>query len=231
VSISVDRRARYELAHFGEAIGDPSRAAMLIALMGGVARPASELAREARVAPSTATTHLRGLVDAGLVVVRAQGRHRYYALAGTHVADALEHVVTFDARAAPSRRAPARPPVDDALARARTCYCHLAGKLAVAFWERCVEQRWVQWGDAEVTLTARGHDAFARGGLVVDASLAGRSCLDWSERVPHVSGRLGVAVCDAMLERRWLKLIAHARELSVTPRGADRLAALGVRWR
>src|SRR5579859_1158506 len=94
----IDRRSCYELAHVGDAIGDPSRAAMLVALMGGVAMPASELARVAHVVPSTATSHLRRLMQAGLVVVRAQGRHRYFALSGAHVAEAVERLVTLDAR-------------------------------------------------------------------------------------------------------------------------------------
>src|SRR4051794_34774240 len=91
----IDRRASYDLAHFGEAIGDPSRAAILVALMGG-AKPASELARIAGVAPSTATSHLNRLSEAGLVVVRAQGRHRYYAIASPPVANMVESIAALD---------------------------------------------------------------------------------------------------------------------------------------
>src|SRR4051812_4469837 len=91
----IDQRARCELTQFGDAIGDPSRAAMLVALMGGVARPAGELARAAGVSPSTATSHLNHLTTAGLIEVRVQGRFRYYALCGSRVADAVERVVAL----------------------------------------------------------------------------------------------------------------------------------------
>jgi DNA-binding transcriptional ArsR family regulator len=70
--------------------GDPARAAMLTALADGRALPARDLARRAGVSPATATSHLRRLVDGGLVRVRVQGRHRYHELTGPHVAAVLE---------------------------------------------------------------------------------------------------------------------------------------------
>jgi DNA-binding transcriptional ArsR family regulator len=230
VESSLDRRARYELAHFGEAIGDPSRAAMLIALMGGAARPASELARVAGVAPSTATSHLQRLEAAGLVVVRAGGRHRYYSLSGPHVAEAVERIAVGAPNAGAQRRLEAHR---DGLALARTCYGHLAGRLAVAFWARSKEARWVRWSDAAVTLLPRGRDVLARHGLIqqMETPRTGRPCLDWSERVAHVSGPLGVAVCDALLDRGWVARAGESRALRITTRGDERLRALGVRWR
>jgi DNA-binding transcriptional ArsR family regulator len=216
---AVERRARYELAHFGEAIGDPSRAAMLVALIGGAARPASELARAAGVAPSTASSHLAHLLDAQLVVVRPQGRHRYYALASPEVAHAVESLVTL-------RAPPRRMHTDDVLANARTCYGHLAGRLAVAFWSRARDARWVRWTDGGIALLPRGRDAFLPH---ADLPLAGRPCIDWTERVPHVSGPLGVRVCEAFLAERWLARARGSRALRVTPRGEAALARLGVR--
>lgn len=224
----IDRRARYDLADLGEAIGEPSRAAMLVALMGGVALPASELARAAGVAASTATSHLGRLVQAGLVVARAQGRHRYFALSGPHVADAVERLAALDLRPRAVRAEP-----DETLAVARTCYAHLAGRVAVALWARAVAERWVRWTDAAVSLLPRGHAALARRGLLADAALplAGSPCLDWSERVPHVSGRLGVALCSALLARAWVVRVPDGRAVRVTARGHDGLAELGVCWR
>src|SRR5262249_25119154 len=162
---------------------------ILVALMGGVARPATELARVAGIAPSTATSHLARLVDAGLLVVRAQGRHRYYALAGAEVAHAVESLVTL--------RAPPRRMMSDAApANAPTCHSPPAGPPGTAFWTRAGEARGVPWPDGSIALLPRGRDAFLR-----DASLplAGRPCIDWTERVPHVAGPLGVATCSAML--------------------------------
>ena len=81
-----------DLAPIGALLGHRARAAMLTALADGRALPAGELARHARIAPATATAHLRQLVDSGLVRVRSQGRHRYHELAGPDVAAALEAI-------------------------------------------------------------------------------------------------------------------------------------------
>jgi DNA-binding transcriptional ArsR family regulator len=224
---SIDRRARHDLANFGEAIGEPRRAAMLIALMGGTERPASELARIAGVAASTATSHLQHLETAGLVVVRAQGRHRYYALAGAHVANAVESLATYAAESARIRQRPSA--AGDSLAVARTCYGHLAGRLAVAFWTRAREASWVEWTDVTVTLVPRGRDVLAQLFEGTDAPITGRPCLDWSERVPHVSGPLGVRLVDGLVARGWAARARENRALRVTTRGEERLRALGVR--
>src|SRR6185312_11665350 len=225
MSSHLDRRALHDIAHFGEAIGDPSRAAILVALLGGVARPASELARAAGIAPSTATSHLKHLLGAGLLVVREQGRHRYYALAGEHVANAIE-----SAGALHLRRRPRAPAGADPIVVARVCYAHLAGRLAVALWRRAKEARWIDWSETGITLLPEGRAAFAARRLDLDPGpLSGRACLDWTERVPHVSGRLGVAVCDALLAAGWVRRAADTRALRITARGLEGLDALGVR--
>jgi DNA-binding transcriptional ArsR family regulator len=227
VPSALERRTGYDLAHIGDAIGEPSRAAMLVALMGGVALPASELARRARVAPSTATSHLRKLVQAGLVVARDTGRHRYFALAGGDIADAVERLASLVGTAPP------RPRDDDPMAVARTCYAHLAGRVAVAFWRRAEDKGWVRRDDAVVTLLSAGLDALVRRELLAASTalpLEGKPCLDWTERVPHVSGRLGLAVCGALRANEWVKPIAGTRALRITTRGREGFASLGVRW-
>ena len=67
-------------------IGEPARAAMLLALMDGRSRPAGELARLAGIRPPTASGHLQRLTDGGLIRVAVVGRNRYYRLAGSDVA-------------------------------------------------------------------------------------------------------------------------------------------------
>src|SRR4051794_28051203 len=84
-----------DLASVGAAIGEPARALMLNALLGGRALPASELAAVAHVAPSTASAHLAKLADAGLIVVEPHGRHRYHRLASDDVAHAIEVLATI----------------------------------------------------------------------------------------------------------------------------------------
>src|SRR3954449_5594106 len=119
-----------DLAALGAVLGEPARARMLLALGDGRALAASMLAAEAGVAPSTASGHLARLVDADLLAVTVQGRHRYYRLAGPQVAELIEAL----ARAAPAGagRGPREDTRAHALRHARTCYDHLAGRLGVA---------------------------------------------------------------------------------------------------
>ena len=129
----LDGRER-DLAPIGALLGHQARAAMLAALASGRALPATDLARHARIKPAAATAHLHRLIDGGLVRVRVQGRHRYHEIAGPEVAAMLEAM----ARIAPP--APVRSLRQDranrAIAEARTCYDHLAGRLGVELADR-----------------------------------------------------------------------------------------------
>ncbi|HEV8234179.1 MAG TPA: metalloregulator ArsR/SmtB family transcription factor, partial [Gemmatimonadaceae bacterium] len=78
------------VARIAAAIGEPARARMLYSLADGRARTSTELAALSNVNPSTASVHLHRLKAQRLVKVLAQGKHRYYSLSGTSVADALE---------------------------------------------------------------------------------------------------------------------------------------------
>src|SRR5262245_49467163 len=120
------------IAALAALIGDPARANMLTALMGGQALTTSELALEAGVTKQTASSHLAKLADARLVAIEAQGRHRYYRLAGRHVASLLEQLMGVAARIGPTRARPG--PKEPALRHARVCYDHLAGDLGVALY-------------------------------------------------------------------------------------------------
>ena len=110
-------------------IGEPARAALLLALMEEDALPARELAARARVAPSTASGHLARLVEGGLLAGERRGRHRYFRLAEPAVAVALEALAAI----APTRpvRSLRDATVSEAIRNARTCYDHLAGRLGV----------------------------------------------------------------------------------------------------
>src|SRR5581483_9492104 len=111
-------------------LGDPARARIAQALHDGRALPASDLARHAGVAPSTASEHLAKLVDGGLVSVERSGRHRYFRLAGAEVAHAIEALAALAPQTRP--RSLRQATIGEALAAARTCYDHLAGALGVA---------------------------------------------------------------------------------------------------
>ena len=94
------------IARIAMLIGDPARAEMLSALMGGQALTATELADVANVTKQTASAHLSKLVDARLVGVEAQGRHRYFRLADDDVAKLLENLMGVAFRAGAVRLQP-----------------------------------------------------------------------------------------------------------------------------
>jgi DNA-binding transcriptional ArsR family regulator len=237
-----------DLAALGAVLGERGRARMLLALGDGRALPASLLASEAGVAPSTASVHLARLVDAGLVTVTSQGRHRYYRLAGPQVAELLE-VLARVAPAAPVRslREGTRA---QALRDARTCYDHLAGRLGVALMQALIDAGGITGGDGrhhldgdgddrlsapgrdiDYRLTSSGADRLAQLGVEVPVGGSGvRYCVDWTEQAHHLSGRVGRAVATRFLELGWLRRAERGRAVYVTDAGRDGLAReLGVR--
>jgi DNA-binding transcriptional ArsR family regulator len=220
------RSAHFDIASFGELVADPSRVAMLLSLMDGETRPASELARLAHVTPSTASSHLRRLVSGGLLVCDASGRHRYFRLAGEHVADALESVaLTF----APRRAAQAADSAREAFAQARTCYRHLAGKLGVAWMGALEQRRFLKLRAGTLVLSARGIECFQELGLTMPTWPAGKPCLDWTERKSHLGGALGRLLTQHLLTLRWLARRSEGRALRITARGLTELERFGLR--
>jgi DNA-binding transcriptional ArsR family regulator len=212
------------LASAGALIGDPSRAAMLSALMGGQALTAGELSREAGVTPATASAHLALLLEHGAVAVVPQGRHRYYRLAGPETAAMIEDLVAAGIRLAPLSRQPG--PRSEALRHARTCYDHLAGALGVRVHDALVRKSWVRIADDGIVLAEGGMAFLANMGAADEsAQLAGRLCLDWSERRSHLGGAAGRALLDAFVTNGWLARPASGgRGLIVTQQGRQAFA-------
>ena len=202
-------------------LAEPSRLRMLWALGDGRAYTATELAGVAELAPSAASNHLARLVDAGVIEVRTQGRHRYFALTREDVGRAVEALGAVrigSAPAAPQRRQP--PP---ALRHARRCYGHLAGECGVALWDRCSALHLIEPAQDGWRLSAAGADALRALGVDADLDAAPvRSCLDWTERRWHVGGALGRALLDH-LQRRHV--------LAASPRQGRTLLVHPVRWR
>ncbi len=146
-------RGDADIAPIAALIGDPTRARVLMALMDGRALPASRLAAEAGVAPSTVSEHLARLLAAGLVTMRPEGRSRFYRLSSEAVAEALEAL----ARIAPDQpiRSLRQGSHARALREARTCYNHLAGRSAPACWPGSWAAACWPAGTAAITRTGR----------------------------------------------------------------------------
>jgi DNA-binding transcriptional ArsR family regulator len=209
------------------AIGDPARGQMLAALMDGRARTATELALEAGVAPSTASSHLAKLQQAGLVTRRAQGRHRYFQIATSEVASLLESLACVAVAGRPIRSGPR----DEALRRARVCYDHLAGEKGVALLDRMHARQLLRGDGGSLELTVAGETWMSALGIDVDALRRRprplvRACLDWSERRDHLAGAAGAAILARLFELRLLSRDPLGRAISLSRRGEAFLATL-----
>lgn len=209
-------------------IGNPASANMLVALMSGPALTATELSQEAGLTLSTASGHLAKLEKAGLVEIARQGRHRYFRLADSDVAVALESLMPLAVRAGHVRVRTG--PRDPELRRARSCYDHLAGDLAVKMLDRFLERRLLVRRGEDLRLTRDGRSFFAGNGIDIDG-LDGRRrplcrcCLDWSERRYHLSGVLGAAIFAKILAHRWAVCEAKTRVVRFSAMGERKLTA------
>lgn len=210
------------LAEIAHLMGDPARANMLHALMDGRALTAKELAWLAGVAPQTASGHLAKLMQGGLLAVAAQGRHRYYRLAGPEVATALEGLMVLANIEGATRRLPSR--VGAELSFARTCYDHFAGKLGIGIHDALMVGGHLTASEGGYALTASGKAIFAA--LGVDPDQTGRSrraalrpCLDWSERRPHLAGHLAAALACRCFETGWTRRRKDSRAVTLTEEG------------
>lgn len=215
-----------DIALVASLLGDPARANMLTALMGGQALTAGELAGEAGVTPQTASAHLAKLQAGGLVSLRAQGRHRYFALSGDDVAAVLEGLTSFAARAGHQRARPG--PREPALRRARVCYDHLAGDLGVAMLDGMVARRIIADAAGSLILTEEGRAVVAGLGVDLAPLCLGRrplckACLDWSVRRSHLGGGLGAGLLRRFYELGWASRVAGTRVVVFTPTGAAML--------
>jgi DNA-binding transcriptional ArsR family regulator len=217
------------LARLAALIADETRAACLLALLDGRAWTAGELARHAGVAASTLSEHLSKLVAGGLLTEERQGRHRYVRLADARVAQLVE-----DLAAQVSPNAAVRPrnlpesSAGSAMARGRTCYDHLAGRLGIAVTD-ALTVRGLLRQDTGFALTDAGLRWFDAAGITLDRKgrrpLA-RACLDWTERRPHLAGVAGAALCRHALDTGWCVRIGSERAVKVTAAGEQALAEL-----
>jgi DNA-binding transcriptional ArsR family regulator len=215
------------------ALASPARAAIACQLLAGTAHTGRELARHAGVVPSTASEHLGRLLDAGLLAVEVQGRHRYYRLADGDVAALLETMLSALPQPPADPGPPPAPRLPAGLAFARSCYDHLAGRLGVALHDRLVELDAVRIGAAGAVLTEGGVGLLSGLGVVVVPERTRplvRPCLDWSQRRHHLAGTVGARLLETMFERGWVHRNAtRPRELRLSRAGREGLRTeLGI---
>ena len=221
-----------KIAQVASLVGDPARANMLAQLMDGRALTASELAYISGVTPQTASGHLAKLSEAGLLAREKQGRHRYYRLASPLVGHMLEGLMVV-AQTEPTRRT-ACWRGGAALRAARTCYDHMAGRLAVGIADALVERDHVVLSDDGGEVTKSGRMFLTAVGIDLATTpkrrVFCRPCLDWSERRPHLAGAVGASILRHGLDEGWVTRVAETRTLVITRSGRQGYAeAFGVK--
>ncbi len=217
-----------DIARLGALIGDPARANMLTALMSGKALTPSELAAVAGIGLATTSAHLSKLETGALIVQRKQGRHRYFSLADDDVAALLERMMGLAAQKGHTRVRTG--PKDPAMRKARVCYNHLAGELAVQMFDSCRARGFLVEGPDALELSLDGRSFMTNLGIDIAAVSSARrplckSCLDWSARRSHLAGSLGSALLNRYYEMRWAQREEGSRIVRFTKAGEAKFRA------
>jgi DNA-binding transcriptional ArsR family regulator len=216
--------AKFPLATTAALIADPARSAILLALLDGRALAAGELACAANVSAQSASMHLAQLLQGGFVDLRREGRHRYYRIASPEIAHAIEALGCISS---PRKHKPFGE--SESIRYARTCYDHLAGVLAVNLAAAFERSRYIVSHDKrEFGLTAKGEAFFEDWNIDIGALRQSRRsfakrCLDWTERRDHIAGALGAAICQKMLDSRWIRRDRDSRVVYLTTAGREKL--------
>ena len=214
------------IPHVAQLLADPARAAIAWTLIDGTTRPAGELAFAANVSPQSASAHLARLVEGGLLACEAQGRHRYFRIASAEAAQLIESMASFGASVAPRR--PPHPPLARAMPsqflHARTCYDHLAGDVAVQVLQAMLEARWLVASGHDFKPTRLGRERLAALGVewseeAKERRAFARGCVDLTQRRPHLAGRLGAALLDVYVAKKWVLRTPRSRVVHITPKG------------
>jgi DNA-binding transcriptional ArsR family regulator len=211
-------------------IGEPARAVMLWKLLSGKAFTATELAISADISAQSASMHLTKLVNAKLLSVVSQGRHKYYKLASPEVAYVLESISNL----VPTDKmvtGETAPTSQDDIKYCRTCYDHLAGKVGVAITNKLEEKKFLVAADLEFEVTKKGIAWFSEMDISIpdlqnQRRVFARRCLDWSERRYHLAGSLGASLLDSMVDRKWLRKIKDTRRVALTATGQEKMYKL-----
>lgn len=219
-----------------QALSDPIRLGVLQHLMAGAAT-VSELVSVTGTTQPNLSNHLLVLRQRGLVRGVKQGRHMLYEIKDPTVAQLIE-TLTVLAGGGPK---PATKPSE--VMKARTCYDHLAGQLGVRIFDALLardaitapqELRTTSSAGSAIMLGPAGPEVFGGFGIDVGGFLKlrrqyGFACRDWTERRPHLGGKLGAALWARAIEAGWIMRHPSSRAVLVTPSGREVFAQrLGI---
>ena len=203
-------------------IGDATRASILWNLLDGRAFTATELAIAVETSAQNISMHLGKLLDADLISVEKQGRHKYYRFSNKEVAYAVEAMANLIPKPEISAKKKTEnyPPIK----YCRTCYDHLAGKIGVALADSLLEQKIIIEKNNTFEISPEGEKWFSDFGINIgDAKKQKRiflkPCLDWSERRYHIAGSVGTLLLNKMLEQDWIRRTANSRVIIITGKG------------
>lgn len=206
-------------------ICEPARAKMLWNLLDGRAYTASELSAVADISATSASNHLNKLLEANIIKVEAQGRHRYYAFSRPEVAYVVESLANLANHNPLNKNDQTNI---KGIRFCRTCYDHLAGLIGVRITEAMERKGFIKKSGTEYIVSEKGWKWLSQLNIAEDDFINNRrpltrQCLDWSERRPHLAGQLGAILLQKMLERKWFKKVGFSRELIVTAKGSKEL--------
>lgn len=219
--------AQGEISGIAALLGDPARAKMMVALLGGKALTATEMALEADITPQTASGHLAKLLSRRLITVQKQGRHKYFQLHGYEVAELLETLLNLSAKI--DHSTVSTGPKDPALRKARVCYDHLAGAQSVALRGSLLERGVLVEENGQLAVTNKGLEWFRDMGADT-AMLAKKqrplckNCLDWSERRHHLAGALGAWILTDLLAKKWAERDLDSRIIRFSDYGTKQFS-------
>lgn len=214
------------IAKIAGLLSEPSRAAILTALLDDRYYAAGELANRAGITPQTASFHLAKMVDTKIITVEKQGRHRYYRIENQEIAQILESLLYL------------APPVEiksfrqsnetKAIKQARTCYDHIAGNLGVQLTDSMINMGVLILEGKSLNLTDKGGAFFTEFQVDIPHVRKKRrsfshKCLDWTERRYHLGGALGNALLEKFMELNWVQKKKNSRALTITQIGTKGL--------
>jgi DNA-binding transcriptional ArsR family regulator len=203
-------------------IGDPTRATIMWTLLDGKAFTATELAIVAETSPQNISMHLTKLIQADLLCVESQGRHKYYKFARKEIAYAIEAMANLIPQS--TNKNELHKESNSAIKHCRTCYDHLAGKVGVAITDSFLQQKIIIDNDNVFEVSNKGHKWFSELEIDIDELKQQRRsflrpCLDWSERRHHIAGSLAAALLDKMLLVDWIRRTKNSRAIIITSKG------------